>query len=140
LKLSNQHGGDHKARDHEEYVDPDEAERVVGSDRNRTLARRAARETITLLKNDEQAGRNRVMTIDTMAQKLSALVPNARIVVGHGQMHSDDLEEVMAKFVNGEADMTIAVFGSILIWRVGWPLWSPSRTSQKPPSSRTTYC
>src|ERR1700735_4491477 len=34
------------------YVDPDEAERVVGCDEHRLLARQAARETITLLKND----------------------------------------------------------------------------------------
>ncbi|HTE45618.1 MAG TPA: glycoside hydrolase family 3 N-terminal domain-containing protein [Gemmatimonadaceae bacterium] len=34
------------------YVDPNEAERVVGSTENRTIARRAARETITLLKNE----------------------------------------------------------------------------------------
>jgi transcription-repair coupling factor (superfamily II helicase) len=51
---------------------------------------------------------NRVMTIDTMAQKIRALVPSARIVVGHGQMHSDDLEEVMTKFVNGEADILLS--------------------------------
>jgi len=34
------------------YVDPAEAERVVGCDAHRKLALRAARETITLLKND----------------------------------------------------------------------------------------
>jgi beta-glucosidase len=34
------------------YVDPDEAERVVGCDAHRALALQAARETITLLKND----------------------------------------------------------------------------------------
>jgi len=51
---------------------------------------------------------NRVLTIDTMAQKLKALVPQARIVVGHGQMHSDDLEEVMTKFVDGEADVLLS--------------------------------
>jgi transcription-repair coupling factor (superfamily II helicase) len=51
---------------------------------------------------------NRVMTIETMAQKLGALLPHARIVVGHGQMHSDDLEEVMTKFVNGEADVLLS--------------------------------
>jgi transcription-repair coupling factor (superfamily II helicase) len=51
---------------------------------------------------------NRVMTIETMAQKLSTLVPNARLVVGHGQMHSDDLEEVMTKFVNGQADVLLS--------------------------------
>lgn len=36
------------------YVDPAEAERVVGCDEHRALARRAARETITLLKNENQ--------------------------------------------------------------------------------------
>ena len=34
------------------YVDPDEAERVVGCDAHRELALQAARETITLLKNE----------------------------------------------------------------------------------------
>jgi transcription-repair coupling factor (superfamily II helicase) len=51
---------------------------------------------------------NRVMTIDTMADRLRKLVPHARIVVGHGQMHSDDLEEVMTAFVNGEADVLLS--------------------------------
>jgi transcription-repair coupling factor (superfamily II helicase) len=50
---------------------------------------------------------NRVTTILTMQQKLQSLVPHARIVVGHGQMHADDLEEVMTKFVNGEADVLL---------------------------------
>ena len=51
---------------------------------------------------------NRVMTIQTMLQRLKTLVPDARIVVGHGQMHSDDLEEVMTKFVSGEADVLLS--------------------------------
>src|SRR5256885_4955110 len=51
---------------------------------------------------------NRVMTIETMAQKLRSLLPRARIVIGHGQMHSDELEEVMTKFVNGEADVLLS--------------------------------
>jgi transcription-repair coupling factor (superfamily II helicase) len=51
---------------------------------------------------------NRVMTIHTMEQKLRTLVPQARIVVGHGQMHSDELEEVMTQFVNGEADVLLS--------------------------------
>jgi transcription-repair coupling factor (superfamily II helicase) len=51
---------------------------------------------------------NRVMTIDTMAAKLQTLLPKARIVVGHGQMQSDELEEVMTKFVNGEADVLLS--------------------------------
>jgi transcription-repair coupling factor (superfamily II helicase) len=51
---------------------------------------------------------NRVMTIETMRAKLQTLVPDARIVVGHGQMDSDELEEVMTKFVNGEADVLLS--------------------------------
>ena len=51
---------------------------------------------------------NRVMTIHTMEQKLRALAPHARIAVGHGQMHSDELEEVMTRFVNGEADVLLS--------------------------------
>src|SRR6266699_6761317 len=43
-----------------------------------------------------------------MAQKLAMLLPQARIVVGHGQMHSDELEEVMTRFVNGEADVLLS--------------------------------
>lgn len=51
---------------------------------------------------------NRVTTIHTIAEKLKALVPHARLVVGHGQMHSDELEEVMTQFVNGEADILLS--------------------------------
>ena len=51
---------------------------------------------------------NRVFDIDTVASRLRALLPKARITVGHGQMHADDLEEVMTKFVNGEADVLLS--------------------------------
>lgn len=51
---------------------------------------------------------NRVMTIETMRARLQTLVPEARIVVGHGQMHADDLEEVMTTFVNGDADVLLS--------------------------------
>jgi len=51
---------------------------------------------------------NRVMTIQAMQHKIESLVPHARTVVGHGQMHADDLEEVMTKFVNGEADVLLS--------------------------------
>jgi len=51
---------------------------------------------------------NRVMTIHDMADHLKKLCPNARLVVGHGQMNADDLEEVMTKFVNGEADVLLS--------------------------------
>ena len=51
---------------------------------------------------------NRVTTIEGMRAKLQSLVPDARIVVGHGQMHADDLEEVMTTFVNGDADVLLS--------------------------------
>jgi transcription-repair coupling factor (superfamily II helicase) len=51
---------------------------------------------------------NRVSTIETMRAKLQSLVPDARIVVGHGQMNSDDLEEVMTQFINGDADILLS--------------------------------
>ena len=51
---------------------------------------------------------NRVTTIDAMKFRLMQLLPEARIVVGHGQMLSDDLEEVMTAFVNGEADVLLS--------------------------------
>ena len=51
---------------------------------------------------------NRVSTIEGVALRLRALVPDARIVVGHGQMDDDDLERVMTQFVNGEADVLVS--------------------------------
>jgi transcription-repair coupling factor (superfamily II helicase) len=51
---------------------------------------------------------NRVATIQAMAQKIQTLVPKARLVIGHGQMHSDDLEQVMTQFINGQADVLLS--------------------------------
>ncbi|KAF0173703.1 MAG: transcription-repair coupling factor (superfamily II helicase) [Limisphaerales bacterium] len=51
---------------------------------------------------------NRVTTIEAMRSKLQLLVPHARVVVGHGQMSGDELEDVMTKFVNGEADVLLS--------------------------------
>ena len=54
------------------YVDPDEAERIVGSDAHRTLALEAALKTITLLKNDG------VVPLDPENLKTLAVIgPNA---------------------------------------------------------------
>jgi transcription-repair coupling factor (superfamily II helicase) len=51
---------------------------------------------------------NRVLDIDAAAKRLRELAPEARIAVGHGQMHSDQLEEVMTSFVNGESDVLLS--------------------------------
>jgi transcription-repair coupling factor (superfamily II helicase) len=50
---------------------------------------------------------NRVETIYTIAEELRALVPDARVDVGHGQMGSGDLDEVMRAFVDGETDVLV---------------------------------
>ncbi len=51
---------------------------------------------------------NRVQSIDIMQSKLQKLVPEASIVVGHGQMEKDELEVVMRTFVQGKADILLA--------------------------------
>ncbi len=51
---------------------------------------------------------NRVLDIEVVAQKLRALIPDARIAVGHGQMHADQLEEVMTTFINGDTDVLLS--------------------------------
>ncbi|MPZ14845.1 MAG: transcription-repair coupling factor [Chloroflexi bacterium] len=50
---------------------------------------------------------NRVYSIYTVAARLSALVPEARIAVGHGQMSDDELEDAMLRFANGDADVLV---------------------------------
>ncbi len=51
---------------------------------------------------------NRVDTIWEIAAKIQALVPSARIIVGHGQMSEGELEKVMLKFMHHEADILVS--------------------------------
>jgi transcription-repair coupling factor (superfamily II helicase) len=51
---------------------------------------------------------NRVKTIGQMRTRIAELVPEARVLVGHGQMEKDELEVVMHTFVKGEADVLLA--------------------------------
>ena len=51
---------------------------------------------------------NRVETMERMGAWLKELVPEARIVMAHGQMDAKPLESVMLKFVRREADVLIA--------------------------------
>jgi transcription-repair coupling factor (superfamily II helicase) len=44
---------------------------------------------------------NRVGTIDLVTKRLRELMPDISFGVGHGQMHSEDLERVMTDFVAG---------------------------------------
>ncbi|MBO8137023.1 MAG: transcription-repair coupling factor [Desulfotomaculum sp.] len=50
---------------------------------------------------------NRVADLDNVAEWLSSLVPEARLVVAHGQMKEDELERVMLEFVAGNYDVLV---------------------------------
>jgi transcription-repair coupling factor (superfamily II helicase) len=50
---------------------------------------------------------NRVESIDRTAKRLAELVPEARIAVGHGQMHEDALEQVMIGFWEKHFDVLV---------------------------------
>jgi transcription-repair coupling factor (superfamily II helicase) len=50
---------------------------------------------------------NRVQSIALVADKLRAVVPEARIAVAHGQMHEAELEAVMSDFARGKSDILV---------------------------------
>jgi transcription-repair coupling factor (superfamily II helicase) len=51
---------------------------------------------------------NRVETIYEIASKIRELVPQARVVVGHGQLPEAELESTMLAFMDGEFDVLVA--------------------------------
>ena len=51
---------------------------------------------------------NRVESIYEIAAKLRELVPQARVLVGHGQMGEGELEKIMLAFMRHEADILVA--------------------------------
>jgi transcription-repair coupling factor (superfamily II helicase) len=50
---------------------------------------------------------NRVQSIHQVAARISNLVPEARIGIGHGQMAEDELESIMLSFVQHEFDVLV---------------------------------
>ena len=51
---------------------------------------------------------NRVRGIQQIADKISELVPEAAVAVGHGQMNEHALENVMLSFINGESNVLVS--------------------------------
>src|SRR4029078_8691724 len=51
---------------------------------------------------------NRVETIETIAALVKRLVPQARLVVGHGQMNEKEMEQVMLDFMDYKYDILVA--------------------------------
>jgi transcription-repair coupling factor (superfamily II helicase) len=50
---------------------------------------------------------NRIAELDKLADWVSSLVPEAKVVVGHGQMKEDELEKIMLDFMDGAHDVLI---------------------------------
>ena len=50
---------------------------------------------------------NRVSNIIEMADEVQQLVPDARILIGHGQMADGEMEDAMMKFIRHEADILV---------------------------------
>jgi transcription-repair coupling factor (superfamily II helicase) len=80
-----------------------------------TMVRRFGRKVIkeAIERELERGGQvffvhNRVQSLPSMARFLQELVPEARIVLGHGQMKERELEATMVKFVSGQADILLS--------------------------------
>jgi transcription-repair coupling factor (superfamily II helicase) len=77
---------------------------VMSFDRNRVK--------LALLRELQREGQiyfvhNRVHNILEMADEIQQMVPDARVIVGHGQMGEGELEDVMVKFIRHEADILV---------------------------------
>ena len=51
---------------------------------------------------------NKIYDIQSVADRIQALVPDARILIGHGRMTGEQLEKAMLAFVRHEADVLVA--------------------------------
>ncbi|MAX24831.1 MAG: transcription-repair coupling factor [Phycisphaeraceae bacterium] len=51
---------------------------------------------------------NRVHDIQCVADNVKRLVPDARVIIGHGQMAGHELERVMLKFIRKQADVLVS--------------------------------
>lgn len=50
---------------------------------------------------------NRVHNITEIADEIQQMVPDARVIIGHGQMGDGEMEEAMLKFIRHEADILV---------------------------------
>ena len=51
---------------------------------------------------------NRVQSLLSMTRFIQELVPQAKVIMGHGQMGERELEATMVKFVSGQADILVS--------------------------------
>lgn len=50
---------------------------------------------------------NKIDALETYKSQIKKLIPEARIICGHGQMSSEEINTVMEKFIEGEYDILI---------------------------------
>ncbi|MFP4164719.1 MAG: transcription-repair coupling factor [Chitinispirillaceae bacterium] len=51
---------------------------------------------------------NRIKNIPALQDKLEQLVPKAKVISAHGQMHEDELEKLMKEFIAGRYDILLS--------------------------------
>ncbi|MFI4862398.1 MAG: transcription-repair coupling factor [Phycisphaerales bacterium JB063] len=51
---------------------------------------------------------NRVSNIESVADEIKQLVPDAKVIIGHGQMPPRVLEKIMLAFIRGDADILVS--------------------------------
>ena len=73
---------------------------------------------------------NRVHNIAEIADEIQQMVPDARIIIGHGQMGEGEMEEAMLKFIRHEADILVC---TTIIEIAAWTSPTPTRSSSTTP-------
>lgn len=79
---------------------------VIAETNDQTLKTALLRE----LARDGQAFviHNRVESIDLVASRIKKLLPQARIIIAHGQMETEEIDAAFHAFKNGQADILVA--------------------------------
>jgi transcription-repair coupling factor (superfamily II helicase) len=80
-----------------------------------TVVRRFSKTVIreALIRELERGGQiffvhNRIQSLASMANLIQSMVPEARVLMAHGQMKERELEATMVKFVTGQADVLVS--------------------------------
>jgi len=80
-----------------------------------TVVRRFSKAVIreALVRELERGGQvffvhNRIPSLASMANLIQSMVPEARVLMAHGQMKERELEATMVKFVTGQADVLVS--------------------------------
>ena len=71
------------------------------------LVELAQQEAARIVTEAREETARRATELVTQAEQLRRLLPDARIVVGHGQMPEGVLEKVMLQFADGAADVLV---------------------------------